>query len=43
MATEDIIYTIIVDAPLENKIISEGLKNKPHYEGCFYKTVRAII
>ena len=42
MATEDIIYTIIVDAPLENKIISEGLKNKPHYEGCFYKTVRAI-
>tara|TARA_R110001592_G_scaffold125452_1_gene335523 strand:- start:1655 stop:2722 length:1068 start_codon:yes stop_codon:yes gene_type:complete len=39
MATEDTIYTIIVDAPLEN-IITHDLKNKSYYDNCFYKTVR---
>jgi hypothetical protein len=42
MATEDTIYTIMTDAPLENRIVIEGLNNKPYYGICFYRTVRAI-
>ena len=39
MATEDTIYTIIVDSPLEHKITQE-FKNKPYYTTCFYRTVK---
>ena len=42
MATDDVIYTIITDAPLEKKIINETLKKKSYYSTCFYRTVVAI-
>ena len=42
MATEDVIYTLMADAPLELRVTSEGLNNKPYYGICFYRTVRAI-
>ena len=42
MATEDTIYTLMSDAPLESRIILETLNDKPYFEICFYRTVRAI-
>tara|TARA_R110000744_G_scaffold10856_3_gene33470 strand:- start:1813 stop:2901 length:1089 start_codon:yes stop_codon:yes gene_type:complete len=40
MATEDTIYTIMVDAPLEHKI-THDFKQQQYYNNCFYRTVRA--
>ena len=42
MATEDTIYTIMTDAPLENRIVIEGLNKKSYYGICFYRSVKAI-
>ena len=42
MATEDIIFSLVSDAPLDQLIKCEGLNNKPFYGTCFYRTVKAI-
>jgi len=40
MANDEIIYTLVSEAPLEQKVVSESLNKKPYYGICFYRTVR---
>tara|TARA_Y100000593_G_C4301970_1_gene333824 strand:+ start:905 stop:1867 length:963 start_codon:yes stop_codon:yes gene_type:complete len=42
MATEDEIYTLMTDAPLQYRISSEICHGKDYYSSCYYRTVRAI-
>ncbi len=42
MATEDVIYTLMADSPLQYKITAEICHQKDYYGSCFYRTVRSF-